>query len=104
MWSRAAFHVVARGLVAAADTLRERDLLVDRQEGRLADLLQVNLEVAAVRGHGRRLGGLRLLKEGGGAVVLGTLRGGRYPVALFRVHLCRGAIGPVFDAHCGSSI
>jgi len=41
-------HVVAGGLVAAADALRQLDFLLDRQEGGLADLLEVKLEVAAL--------------------------------------------------------
>ena len=52
-------HVVAGGLVAAADALGEGDLLLDRQKGSLADLLEVELEVAALRagrGASSRLG------------------------------------------------
>jgi hypothetical protein len=46
--------VIAGGLVAAADLPRERDLLLNGQKGCLADLLKVNLQVAAVRGSGGR--------------------------------------------------
>jgi hypothetical protein len=51
-------HVVPRGLVPAADPLRQRDLLLYRQEGSLADLLEVDLQVAPVERGGGRLGGL----------------------------------------------
>ena len=57
-------HVIASLLVAAADALRERDLLVDGQKRRLADLLEIKLEVAAVAmGHGFRGRALLFLQK-----------------------------------------
>jgi hypothetical protein len=68
--------VVAGGLVAAADPAGEDDLLLDREEGSLSDLLEVDLQVAPVQRGGRRgLRALRLLEERGGAVEPGRALG-----------------------------
>ena len=79
-------HMIPGRLVAAADALGQLDLLLNGQEGGLADFLQVKLEVAAFAVRDRGLGGngFGTLKKGRRRIGQFNPEGGRSPRRLGR--------------------
>ena len=88
--------MIAGGLVAATDAAREGDFLGDGEEGGLADLLEVQLQIAALAVRDGRLGGgtVGLFQKGRGRVLqFDAESGGRL------IGLDRGVVKLGFSGH-----